>query len=87
MSERPHRKLEIWKKAMELVTDVYKHTTKYPKEEKFGLTSQLRRAAVSIPVNISEGVARKTTNEYIQFLYIARGSLSELDTEMEIGNR
>ncbi|MFH1563879.1 MAG: four helix bundle protein [Nitrospirota bacterium] len=87
MSERPHSNLDVWKKAIKLVISVYKLTTQYPPEEKYGLVSQMRRATVSIPSNIAEGVARKTTKEYIQFLYISRGSLSELDTHLEISQQ
>ena len=84
MSERPHAKLEVWKRSVKLVTEVYKFTGHYPQEERYGLVTQMRRSAVSIPSNIAEGVARKTTKEYIQFLYISKGSLSELDTQLEI---
>lgn len=84
MSERAHTKLEVWKKAVELVTEIYRLTNKYPQSERYGLMSQMKRAAVSVPSNIAEGVARKTTNEYIQFVYMVRGSASELDTQIEI---
>ena len=69
---------------MVLVTEIYKFTKSFPGDEKFGLTSQLRRAAVSVPSNIAEGSARKSTKEYIYFLYIALGSLSEIDTQIII---
>jgi len=78
--------LEVWKKAMELVTDVYKITRTFAKEEIYGLTSQLRRASVSVPANIAEGWGRGTTREYIHFLRIARGSLLELETLMTISH-
>ena len=84
---RPHRTLEAWKKAMDLVVDVYRVTDSFPKEEKFGLTSQIRRAAVSIPANIAEGAGRQSDKEFVYFLAIAQGSASELETELLIGNR
>jgi four helix bundle protein len=84
---RPHRQLALWEAAMELVTNVYALTRVFPRAEVYGLTSQMRRAAVSIPSNISEGAARKTSREYLQFLYTARGSVSELDTQLEIASR
>jgi four helix bundle protein len=81
---RGHYKLEAWKLAMGLVRNVYTLTQTFPKEEMFGLTSQLRRAAVSIPSNIAEGAARAGEKEFAQFLNIARGSLSELETQLLI---
>jgi four helix bundle protein len=72
--------LKVWQKAIDLVTDVYKHTKLFPKEEIYGLTSQIRRAAVSIPCNIAEGQGRLTRGEFKQFLGHARGSLPELQT-------
>jgi len=69
---------------MDFVVELYKELEKFPVAEKFGLTTQLQRAAVSIPSNIAEGAARKNTKELIQFLYVERGSLSELDTQSEI---
>ena len=85
MNERPHRKLLVWQKAMEFVIDIYKLTAKFPKHEEYGLTSQMRRTAVSIPSNLAEGAARKGRKEFNQFLNIAQGSLSELDTQLELG--
>jgi len=76
----------VWKKAMELVTDIYKVTRTFLKEEIYGLTSQLRRAAVPVPANIAEGWGRGTTGDYIQFLRIARGSLLEVETLMTISH-
>ncbi len=81
---RPHERLEVWNKAIDFVVDVYRLTDAFPKEERFGLTSQLRRAAVSIPANIAEGAARHTTKEFLHFLAIAQGSASEVETELLI---
>lgn len=72
---------------MDLVLNVYQETNSYPTSETYGLTSQTRRAAVSIPSNIAEGASRRTKKEFLQFLYIARGSLSELDTQFELAER
>lgn len=79
-----HRDLLVWQESMALVTLIYQCTASFPKEEVFGLTSQMRRAAVSIPSNIAEGAARNGKREFIQFLGIARGSLSELETQILI---
>src|SRR5438874_9724608 len=84
---RPHEKLEVWNRAVEFVTSVYRMSDKFPKEEKFGLTSQIRRAAVSIPANIAEGAARESPREFIHFLSNAQGSASELATELLIAHR
>jgi len=84
---KPHKRLEVWKKAIDLTVDVYKHSEKFPKTEIYGLTSQIRRAAVSIPSNVAEGAARQTRKEFINYLHIAQGSLSELDTQLVIANR
>lgn len=81
---RPHYKLEAWKLSRALVLEVYKLTRTFPRDEMFVLTSQIRRAAVSIPSNIAEGAARTGTKEFAQFLNIARGSLSELETQLLI---
>lgn len=82
--DKPHKKLDVWKVSMELVTETYRLTSRFPSEERFGLISQLRRAAVSIPGNIAEGAARNGVKEYRNFISIARGSLSELDTQFNI---
>lgn len=79
-----HKDLEVWQKGISLVTDIYQLTSEFPKEEVYGLTSQIRRAAVSIPSNIAEGAARQSNKEYIQFLYMALGSLMELETQLII---
>ena len=84
MSLKTHKDLDVWNSAMELVTDIYRLTKPFPKEELYGLTSQIRRSAVSVPSNIAEGSARKNKTEFIQFLYIALGSLSELETQLII---
>ena len=77
---RTHKDLEVWKQSIGLVTDLYRITDGFPSAEEFGLTSQMRRASVSVPANISEGAARNSTKEFIQFLHIGLGSLSELET-------
>ncbi len=78
---KTHKDLKVWQQAMELAKTVYQFTGSFPKEEVYGLTSQMRRAAVSIPSNLAEGAARSSQREFIQFLYIALGSLSELETQ------
>jgi four helix bundle protein len=83
---RNHKDLEVWKKSIELVKEIYQITRDFPKDELYGLTSQIRRSAVSIPSNISEGAARHYKTEFKQFLYIALGSLSELETQLIISN-
>ena len=80
--KRKHHDLKAWQEAMQLVKDFYAVTTSFPKEESYGLTSQIRRAAVSIPSNIAEGAARTGTKEFLRSLSIARGSLSELETQI-----
>ena len=79
-----HKDLEVWKVSVEFVTEIYKLTNSFPKSELFGLTSQIRRAAISIPSNIAEGAARKNTKEFVQFLYVSLGSLSEIETQLII---
>lgn len=76
-----HKDLEVWKAAMELTKLIYKVTSWFPKEEIYGLTAQMRRASISIPSNIAEGAARSSNKEFYQFLHIALGSLSELETQ------
>jgi len=85
--KRNHRTLKAWQEAIELVDAIYSATAEFPADERFGLTSQLRRAAVSVPANIAEGFARTGTRELLHFLSIASGSLSELDTLTEIARR
>jgi len=82
--EKPHKKLDVWQAAMKSTTMIYKLTNKLPEEEKFGLVPQMRRAAVSIPSNIAEGAARQGKREFRNFLSMAQGSLSELDTQLEL---
>ena len=77
-----YKELKVWQKAYELYLKIYKTTKTFPKEERYGLTSQIRRAAVSIPSNIAEGYGRRTTGEYIQALYVAYGSQCELETQI-----
>src|SRR2546430_5008412 len=77
-----YKDLNVWQKGIELAKLIYTLTTRFPAEEKFGLISQMRRAAVSIPSNIAEGQARHTTGEFIQFISHAEGSVAELDTQL-----
>ncbi len=84
---KSYKDLNVWKEAMDLVTDIYKKTKAFPREEVYGLTSQMRRAAVSVPSNIAEGHQRHTTAQFLQFLSIARGSLGELETQIMIACR
>jgi len=81
---KSHKDLNAWKEAMSLVIVIYKLTEKFPTEERFGLASQMRRASISIPSNIAEGAGRKGEKEFTRFLYIALGSLAELETQLEI---
>ncbi|MCA4793884.1 four helix bundle protein [Myroides odoratimimus] len=84
---KAHLKLDAWSKSMDLVVDIYETTISFPNNEQYGLVSQLRRASVSIPSNIAEGAARNSNKEYIQFLYIALGSCSEIDTQILLCQR
>jgi four helix bundle protein len=85
--DKPHKKLKAWKGAMDLCRTTYETTERFPKHELYGLASQMRRAAVSIPCNIAEGSARSSGKESAQFYNIARASLSELDTQIDIAKR
>ena len=87
MSGNPHRNLLAWQKCIELAAEIYKVTEKFPKEEIYGLTSQLRRAGISGPSNISEGAADRTTDQSSNFLSNAIGSLNEIDTQLELAFR
>lgn len=82
-----HKDLEVWKLSMDLVEHIYKLMKKLPEDEKYGLISQIKRSSISIPSNIAEGAARGTTKEFIRFLDIATGSLSELETQLELTER
>lgn len=84
---KPHKKLELWGKAIEFVVLMYEITKGFPKEEEFGLKAQLRRAAVSVPSNISEGLTRRTKKEKLHFLNIAQASLSEIDAQVDISEK
>jgi four helix bundle protein len=81
---KPHEKLEAWKYAMELAKVVYQMTATFPTEERYGLSQQMRRAAVSIPSNIAEGAGGNGVKEYLHFIGVARGSLAELETQMRL---
>jgi four helix bundle protein len=85
--QRPHERLDVWRDAMELAVVLYRYTESLPESERFGLVAQLRRAAVSVPSNIAEGAARRSTREYLRFLSMARGSLSEIDTQLGLCSR
>ncbi len=82
-----HKDLIVWQKAMSFVEEIYSLTSSFPDEEKYGLTAQLRRASISIPSNISEGAARHGTKEFEHFLYIALGSVAEVETQLELARR
>lgn len=81
---KSHKDLEVWKRSVDLVTLIYDVTSRYPKDENYGITNQIRRAAISIPSNLSEGAARNHSKEFIQFLHICLGSISELETQIII---
>jgi four helix bundle protein len=85
--EKPHKKLVAWQKSMELVVLVYEMTNTFPREETYGLVSQMRRAAISAPSNIAEGAADRSTEQFRNFLRTAIGSLNELNTQLEIAFR
>ena len=87
MSEKPHKRLIVWQRAMNFIETVYKLTDQFPTSEQFSVVTQLRRAAISVASNIAEGSARQTVKEHLQFFYVARGSISELDTQIEIARR
>lgn len=84
---KSYRDLEVWKKSIDWVEQIYLASKSFPQEERFGLTSQVRRAAVSVPSNIAEGAARSGTGEYLQSLSVASGSLAEAETQLIIANR
>ncbi|MDZ7804679.1 four helix bundle protein [Thiohalophilus sp.] len=82
--DKPHKQLHAWNISMQLVSEIYQLTQGFPDNERFGLTQQLRRASISIASNIAEGAARTGMNEFRHFISIARGSVSEVDTQMDI---
>jgi four helix bundle protein len=84
---KPHKRLEVWNKSVDLCVEIYRLSEMFPKTEMYGLSNQMRRAAVSVPSNIAEGAARQTKKEFMNFLHISQGSLSELDTQVIIANR
>ena len=84
---RTHKDLEVWKQSIDLVSTVYRISKTFPHEERYGLANQMRRAAVSIPSNIAEGAGRGSRKEFSQFLHIALGSLSEVETQIIIAKR
>ena len=84
---KDHKDLDVWKQSMVLVEDIYALTKNFPSDEKYGLSSQIKRAVVSVPSNIAEGAGRKGDKKFIQFSYIAMGSLSELETQLILANR
>ncbi|HTP12378.1 MAG TPA: four helix bundle protein [Bacteroidota bacterium] len=87
MRDKPHKRLDLWGKTMELVLTVYNETKMFPREEEFGLKGQMRRAVVSVPSNISEGLTRTSKKDKLHFLNIAQGSLSELDAQLDISEQ
>jgi four helix bundle protein len=87
MAVKDYRELIAWQKAMDLVEQIYSSTKSFPREELYGLTSQIRRASVSIPSNIAEGQARRTTKDFLHFLAVSYGSLKEVETQILIAER
>ena len=84
---KTHRDLDVWREGIELVVKVYEIVQKFPNEERYGLVDQIKRSAISIPSNIAEGAARNSKKEFLQFLHISLGSVSELETQLIIANR
>ncbi len=84
---RVHHRLNVWQRSMDLAERVYRVSSSFPENEEYGLAAQIKRAAISIPSNIGEGAARQTKKEFIQFLYIASGSASEIDAQLELACR
>lgn len=85
--DKPHKNLNVWKQAVELSLLIYQVTEKFPLEERYSITNQMRRATTSIATNVAEGAARNSKREFARFLHMAQGSLSELDTQLEIVKR
>lgn len=84
---RNHLDLEVWQCSMDLAADIYAITTRFPREEAYGISMQMRRSAVSIPSNIAEGAARRSRKEFVQFLHVALGSTAELETQVLLTRR
>jgi four helix bundle protein len=84
---KSHHDLILWRKAVDLAVEAYRVSAAFPRSEIYGLTAQLRRAAVSVPSSIAEGCARRTTRDFISFLHVARGSLAEVETQLLIAQR
>jgi four helix bundle protein len=82
-----HKGLDVWKLSMDLVVEIYSLTSRFPPSEKYGLCAQMRRSSISIPSNLAEGAARRSLREYGRFISISRGSLSELDTQLDLSVR
>jgi len=85
--EKPHKRLLAWRKSMDLVVKIYDLTKAFPRDEIYGLTSQIRRASVSVPSNISEGAAGRSSQQFRNYLSVAIGSLNEISTQLEIAYR
>lgn len=84
IEERIHRNLDVWKRSLQLAKSIYETTQNFPNNEQYGIVAQMRRAAMSIASNIAEGAARNSKKEFLQFLNVAQGSASELDTQVEL---
>lgn len=84
---KTHKDLDVWKRSIDFVTLIYKKTKSFPQDELYGITNQMRRSAVSIPSNIAEGASRQSDKEFVRFLYIARGSAIELETQIIIAEK
>lgn len=82
-----HKDLDVWKESVDFVTEIYKLIQNFPQSEQYGLSSQIKRSAISIPANIAEDCARQSDKETIQFLYVAVGSIAELETELLIAQK
>jgi four helix bundle protein len=87
MAVQNYRELKVWQAGMTLAVKCYEATARFPKEELFGMTSQIRRASVSIPANLAEGQGRQGTKDFLNFVSIARGSLMELETHLQLSHR
>lgn len=87
LNNRPHKRLLVWQKSIDLVSKIYEGTSRLPSDELYGLKSQMRRASVSVPSNIAEGLTRRSPKDKAHFLNISQASLSELDTQLEIALR